>query len=132
MPGVEEPKKSEGEAEGSADDLDEVEFEGREATEHHGVAARLNYLVSDRADIQLATKELARTMSRPTRGDTQKGKRIARYLQGRPRVVLNFDWCEPIRELKAFSDSDWAGCTASRRSTSGGVTMLGTHLIKSY
>ena len=71
-------------------------------------------------------------MSKPTRGDTQKGKRIARYLRGRPRVVLNFDWCEPICELKAYSDSDWAGCVASQRSTSGGVMMIGTHLVKSY
>ena len=130
VPGVKAPKKEDSEEASGLEDLDEIELEGREATEHRGVAARLNYLVSDRADIQFATKELARTMSRPTRGDTQKGKRIARYLQGRPRVVLNFDWCDPISELKAYSDSDWAGCVASRKSTSGGVMSGGYRVVR--
>ena len=92
----------------------------------------MNYLVSDRADIQFATKELARSMAKPTRGDVLKAKRIARYLRGRPRLVINFDWCEPCSELTGYSDSDWAGCAASRKSTSGGVLMIGGHLIKTY
>ena len=31
---------------------------------------------------------------------------------------------------KVFTDSDWAGCLRTRRSTSGGVAMLGKHCIK--
>ena len=130
MPGV-KPAKKEEEKEG-VDDPDEEELPTKEATEHRGIAARLNYLVGDRADIQFATKELARTMAKPKRGDVAKAKRIARYLRGRPRVVLNYDWCGPEAEMKGYSDSDWAGCASSRRSTSGGVMMIGSHLIKSY
>ena len=33
---------------------------------------------------------------------------------------------------EAFSDANWAGCRQSRKSTSGGVVMIGKHLIKAY
>lgn len=31
-----------------------------------------------------------------------------------------------------FSDTDFAGCAETRRSTSGGVAMRGTHVVKTY
>ena len=34
--------------------------------------------------------------------------------------------------LSVYTDSDFAGCVASRRSTSGGVVLLGDHLIKHW
>ena len=36
------------------------------------------------------------------------------------------------REYQGYTDSDWAGCRRTARSTSGGVVMIGTHLIKSW
>ena len=35
-------------------------------------------------------------------------------------------------ELTLWTDSDWASCTKSRRSTSGGVVMHGKHPIRSW
>ena len=32
--------------------------------------------------------------------------------------------------MLGYSDSDWAGCRVTGKSTSGGVVMIGTHLIK--
>ena len=98
------------------------------AKEHRGVAARLNYMTVDRADCQYATKELARAMANPTVKDAEKGKRIARYLLGRPRAALVFAWQPETDELGIYSDSDWAGCVGTRRSTSGGVVMGKAHL----
>ena len=86
----------------------------------------------DRADCQYATKELARTMANPTRADAEKGKRIARYLLGRPRAALHYKWQDETAELKIYSDSDWAGCVKTRKSTSGGVIMWGSHALKTY
>jgi len=34
--------------------------------------------------------------------------------------------------MKAFVDSDWAGCPSTRKSTSGGFLVLGKHLIKTW
>ena len=35
-------------------------------------------------------------------------------------------------ELAAFTDSDWAGCKETRKSSSAGVLMLGGHTMKTY
>lgn len=37
-----------------------------------------------------------------------------------------------MRELHVYTDSDWAGCDRSRRSTSGGVVVLGGAGIKHW
>ena len=36
----------------------------------------------------------------------------------------------PCFELDVFTDSDWAGCRKSRKSTSGGATMVGQNCLK--
>ena len=86
----------------------------------------------DRPDIQFATKEICRGMANPTRGDKKKLKRLARYLIGRPRLVSKFRYQEEPWEVDGFSDSDWAGCKRTAKSTSGGVIMCGAHCIKSW
>ena len=35
-------------------------------------------------------------------------------------------------ELTVFTDSDWAGCKETRKSSSAGVLMLGRHTLKAY
>ena len=34
--------------------------------------------------------------------------------------------------VEVYSDTDWAGCIKTRKSTSGGCLMLGQHLLKSW
>ena len=34
--------------------------------------------------------------------------------------------------MQGYSDSDWAGCRITGKSTSGGVVMIGTHFIKGW
>ena len=36
------------------------------------------------------------------------------------------------QRLTVFTDSDWAGCRRTRRSTSGGALMNGTHLLRHW
>jgi hypothetical protein len=94
-------------------------------------AARANYLALDRPDLSQATKELCRRMSAPRAADLQALARVARYLVGAPRVVYEYPWQRrPV--LQAFTDSDFAGCVATRRSTSGGAALLGAHLLKHW
>ena len=34
--------------------------------------------------------------------------------------------------VDCYSDTDWAGCPKTRKSTSGGVILLGEHILKTY
>ena len=94
-------------------------------------AARANYLAMDRPDLSYATKEMCRRMSAPRKQDVESLKRIARYLASEPRLVYTYAW-QPYCDLKVFVDTDFAGCTKTRKSTSGGCALLGSHLVKHW
>ena len=104
----------------------------REASRYRGIAARLNYLAQDRADLQYACKEASRRMSKPRDDDWRLLKRIGRYLAGAPRFSQRFDWQDEDQELHTYCDSDWAGCRSTCRSTSGGVVLRGSHSLKTW
>ena len=77
-----------------------------------GLAARLNYLVQDRPDLQYSAKEISRRMARPSQRDWALLKRAGRYLVGAPRAVHTFFWQREQTLLETSVDSDWAGCTS--------------------
>ena len=103
-----------------------------EHTKFRALAARANYLALDRADLQYAAKEICRGMSAPTRGHLRALRRLARYLLFAPRVVWVFGFQPCVDVLSAFSDSDWAGCRKTGRSTTGGALMRGTHCLRTW
>ena len=100
--------------------------------EYRGMAATANYLGADRIDISFASKELCRDMSAPSPASFRKLKHLARYLVMVPEVVLFYEHQRRPHILDTFVDSDWAGCTGTRKSTSGGFMTLGKHLVKSW
>ena len=104
----------------------------KDATHYRSLAMRVAYLAQDRTDLQFAVKERARGMSKPTRDDQLKLKCIGRYLKGRPRAVIVFNKQQLVSYVDVFGDSDWAGCIKTRKSTNGGVLMIGSHCIKSW
>ena len=71
-------------------------------------------------------------MSSPKKGQWQQIRRIGRYLLGVPRLVMCFPWQAQASNVITFTDSDWAGCTRTARSTSGGILTIGRHVIKTY
>ena len=105
-------------------DLPELEF-----TRFRALAARTNYLATDRIDVLYAAKEVCGFMLRPT--DIAMGalKRMVRYLRARPRMVFDFAF-QSAEGLECYTATDWAGCARTRKSTSGGCLLLGQHLIK--
>ena len=107
-------------------------LDGGRAAEYRSLAARANYLASDRVDIQYAVKEICRSMAAPTIGDRRKLKRLTRYLVGVPRLVSEFAFQYRYGVTDGFSDSNWAGCKVTAKSTSGGVIMIGSHAIKTW
>ena len=71
-------------------------------------------------------------MAEPSSLDWAALTRLTRYLAGRPRLVYAFPWQDPGVGLQAFVDTDFAGCVLTRKSTSGGVCVRGSHLIKHW
>jgi hypothetical protein len=114
------------------DDNDDSELDADGARSYRAIAARLNYISPDRPDIGYAVKEAARNMSKPRVSDFQKLRKIGRYLVGKPRLITRFPWQSTPDRIIAFTDSDWAGCAKSAKSTSGGAICLGEHTLKTY
>ena len=57
------------------------ELPNNEATKYRASAARLNYLSTDRPDVQYASKEISKDMSKPTAKSVIKLDRVRRYLK---------------------------------------------------
>ena len=106
-------------------------MESSDATMYRKITARLNYLALDRPDIAYACKEASRTMARPEVQDWEKLERLAGYLKACPPLVYGYDW-QRDSPLSAATDADWAGCLATRKSTSGGFVCRGNHLRKAW
>ena len=113
--------------------LDSVGHEliSTEATAVRALAARSNYLAQDRADIAYSAKELCREFTVPTKRKYETLKRLATYLAGQPRLVHQYFQEEQVG-INVYVDTDSAWCKATRRSTSGGVALHGTHTIKHW
>ena len=102
-----------------------------EVTDFRGKSARSNYLSSDRPDIQFAAQGICRFMSKPTKLGTVNLQRMCRYLNGKRRLVFEYPFQSADR-VECYSDTDWAGCVRTRKSTSGGCLMLGSHVLKTW
>lgn len=113
--------------EAGAEVLDE-----KQASDFRAQVARANFMAIDRPDAAFAIKELCRCMSSPCKADAEALKRLARYLLGVPWLVIHFPWQDDPGEVVVFTNSDWAGCPRTRRSTSGGVLMRGCHLLRHW
>ena len=70
-------------------------------------------------------------MSAPTELAMTALKRLGRYLIGKPRLVFRYPY-QDASTVDCYSDTDWAGCPRTRKSTSGGVILLGEHILKTY
>ena len=71
-------------------------------------------------------------MSKPEEQDWRSAKRLARYLKDSKRMVIEYKFQKLPEKVVVWSDTDFAGCKRTRRSTSGGVVMFGSHCIKTY
>ncbi|GJW17148.1 putative ribonuclease H-like domain-containing protein [Tanacetum coccineum] len=101
-----------------------------EVDEHlyRSMIGSLMYLTASRPDIMFAVCACARFQVSPKTSHLLAVKRIFRYLKGKPSLGLWYSKDSPW-ELVAYTDSDYAGATQDRKSTTGGCQFLGNRLI---
>nr|GFC62209.1 uncharacterized mitochondrial protein AtMg00810-like [Tanacetum cinerariifolium] len=79
----------------------------------------LMYLTSSRPDIMFAVCACARFQVTPKTSHLLAVKRFFRYLKGKPTLGLWYPGDSPF-ELVAYTDSDYAGATQDKKSTTRG------------
>ncbi len=80
-------------------------------------------MIGSRPDLAYAIGKLSQHSESPTEYHWTALKRVLRYVNGTRNHGILYDGNHPV-ELKGYSDSDWAGCRKSRKSTSGYVFTL--------
>nr|GEV67752.1 uncharacterized mitochondrial protein AtMg00810-like [Tanacetum cinerariifolium] len=95
---------------------------------YRSMIGSLMYLTSSRPDIMFAVCACARFQVTPKASHIHAVKRILRYLKGKPHLGLWYPKDSPF-DLVAYSDSDYAGASLDRKSTTGGCQFLGCRLI---
>ncbi|GKD48118.1 putative ribonuclease H-like domain-containing protein, partial [Tanacetum coccineum] len=95
---------------------------------YRSMIGSLMYLTSSRPDIMFVVCACARFQVTPKVSHLHAVKRIFRYLKGIPKMGLWYPKDSPF-DLEAYSDSDYAGASLDRKSTTGGCQFLGSRLI---
>ncbi|XP_040364447.1 uncharacterized mitochondrial protein AtMg00810-like [Rosa chinensis] len=93
-------------------------------TVYRELVGSLQYLTITRPDIAFAVNLVSQFMSQPRVPHLIAVKRILRYVKGSLGHGLLFTPQRQPVHLSAYSDTDWAGCPASRQSTSGYLVYL--------
>jgi hypothetical protein len=96
--------------------------------EYWSMIDSLLYLTATRPDIQFSVCLCARFLASPRTSHLQTVKRIFRYLRYTPELSLWYSASSSLSFL-GFSDDDFAGCRADRKSTSGTCQFLGSSLV---
>nr|GEZ32830.1 uncharacterized mitochondrial protein AtMg00810-like [Tanacetum cinerariifolium] len=95
---------------------------------YRSMIGSLMYLTSSRPDIMFAVCACSGFQVQPKVSYMHAVKRIFRYLKGQPTLGLWYPKDSPL-ELIAYSDSDYAGASLDKKSTTGGCQFLCSRLI---
>ncbi|GJW40597.1 putative ribonuclease H-like domain-containing protein [Tanacetum coccineum] len=108
--------------------LKDEEAEDVDVHLYRSMIGSLMYLTASRPDIMFAVCACARFQVTPKVSHLYAVKRIFIYLKGQSKLGLWYPRDSPF-DLEAFSDSDYAGASLDRKSTTGGCRFLGKRLI---
>ncbi|GJU66635.1 putative ribonuclease H-like domain-containing protein [Tanacetum coccineum] len=95
---------------------------------YRSMIGSLMYLTASRPDIMFAVCTCVRFQVTPKVSHLHVVKRIFRYLKGQPKLGIWYPRDSPF-DLEAFSDSDYAGASLDRKSTTRGCQFLNKRLI---
>ncbi|GJW14434.1 hypothetical protein Tco_0018567 [Tanacetum coccineum] len=103
-------------------------YAGSRIDHYASMIGSLMYLTSSRLDIMFVVCACARFQVTPKVSHLHVVKRIFRYLKGQPKLGLWYPKDSPF-DLEAYTDSDYAGASLDRKSTTGGCQFLRSRLI---
>nr|GEZ87900.1 putative ribonuclease H-like domain-containing protein [Tanacetum cinerariifolium] len=95
---------------------------------YRSMIGSLMYLTASRRDIMFVVCACARSQVTPKVSHLHAVKRIFRYLKGQPKLSLWYPRDSPF-DLQAFLDSDYAGASLYKKSTTRGCQYLKKRLI---
>ncbi|GJR86978.1 putative ribonuclease H-like domain-containing protein [Tanacetum coccineum] len=95
---------------------------------YRSMIGSLMYLTASRPDIMFAVCACARFQFTPKTSHLLAVKKIFRYLKGKPTLGLWYSRDSPFERV-AYTNSDYAGATLDRKSTTKGCQFLGNRLI---
>ena len=102
----------------------ELERKEMESIPYASVVGSLMYLQTcTRPDISFAVGMLGRYQSNPGIDHWKAAKKVLRYLQGTKNYMLTYKRSDQL-EVVGYTDSDFAGCLDSRKSTFGYLFLL--------
>ena len=118
---------------------DDIEF--YQTHNYNQLIGKLIYLLVTRPELSYYVGKLARFLKAPRRIHWKAAQHLLAHLNGTSDMVTNFTRDHTLNKLDArhtlipptsYSDSDWAGDSATRRSTSGKAILInGTAVISS-
>ncbi|GKC37549.1 putative ribonuclease H-like domain-containing protein, partial [Tanacetum coccineum] len=108
--------------------LKDAEAEDVDVHLYRSMIGSLMYLTASRPDIMFVVCACARFQVTPKLSHLYAMKRIFRYLKGQPKLGLWYPKDSPF-DFEAYTDSDYAGASLDRKSTTGGYQFLGSRLI---
>jgi len=90
------------------------------------IIGSLMYLaVSTRPDLSYVVGVLSRFLEQPSASHWLTAKRVLKYIKGTLEVGITYNGnCDEKNRLVAFSDSDYASCVNTRKSTSGVILII--------
>ena len=105
--------------------IDTSEDDEADPTLYRQLIRSLMYVVNTRPNICYAVNTLSQFMVEPRRAHWVAAKHVLRYLKGTVEYGLKYTKGNEI-QLSGFTDADWAGSTADRKSNSGYCFSLGS------
>ncbi|GJU64925.1 putative ribonuclease H-like domain-containing protein [Tanacetum coccineum] len=108
--------------------LKDAEAEDVDVHLYRSMIGSLMYLTASRPDIMFVVCACARFQVTPKVSHLHAVKRIFRYLKGQPKLGLWYPKDSPF-DLEAYTDSDYAGASLDRKSTTRGCQFLRRRLI---